>query len=381
MKRITRIIFFKAVPIFLAAIAVGLIVIKIVYGIGSRYPDIGTENKEGKNNLEKLIRLDYPPGNLAVAQNGHIYFNYHPLTRPTRFAAATVFEWANGKITPFPSQEMQKKFQGTFGMTIDKQNHLWLIEPATFDFKHTRVWAFDLTTKQTYHYYEFPEGVAKYAEEIRITGDGKYVLLANPGIFKFTNSQLLVYSVEDHSVRVAMDGDPSVQPENWVIYTNTGKPHRLLYGLLNFSVGIDGLDISDDQRWVYIASMTHSRLYRVPLADVLNKTLSPKDVAKRTENLGKKPMSDGITTDKYGNIIITDVEHGGLMSFDPITKKITTLVRSKEILWADGVATGPDNALYFTDSSIPSYIRQFASAPDEQLLIKNKPYYIYRLKH
>ena len=92
-------------------------------------------------------------------------------------------------------------------------------------------------------------------------------------------------------------------------------------------------------------------------------------------------MSDGITIDKSGNVIITDVEHGGLTSFDPDTKKITTLVRSKEIRWADGVAAGPDSSLYFTDSSIPSYIGEFALPPSQLLVLKNKPYYIYKLHH
>jgi len=119
--------------------------IKIKYGLGDNYPDIGSKNHNVKQ-LERIIKLDYPPGNIAAAKDSSLYFNYHPLTRPTRFSTATVFQWKNGKIKPFPSMEYQKKFQGSFGLTIDKQNHLWLIEPATFDFKHTRIWAFDLKT-------------------------------------------------------------------------------------------------------------------------------------------------------------------------------------------------------------------------------------------
>ena len=379
MKNIARIIFLRILPVLIGIIVVGLIFIKIKYGTGNTYTDIGTENPDGNNRLEKLIKLDYPPGNVAIAENGHVYFNYHPVSHPMRYSNATVFEWANGKITPFPSAEMQKNFQGTFGLTVDKQNHLWIVEPATLDFKHTRVWAFDLTTKQTFHYYEFPEGVAKLAEDIRVTGDGKYVIFPNPGIFRFTNSQLLVYSVADHSVRTVIDGDPSVTAEDWVMQTN-GKPFRLFYGLLNFGAGIDGIEISDDQQWLYIASMTHSHLYRVPLADVLNKNLSPKDVAAKIENLGAKPMSDGITLDKTGNVIITDVENGGIMSFNLATKKITTLVRKKEILWADGVVVGADNAIYFNDSAIPLCVGQFAAPPDVNLLLQHGPYYIYRLK-
>ena len=380
-NKIARIIFLRIMPALLGIILIGLVAIKALYGIGKTYPDIGLDSIEGEGKLEKLITLDYPPGNIAVGQNGHVYFNYHPLIRPTRFSEATVFEWDNGKISPFPSLEMQKNFQGSFGLTVDKQNRLWLIEPATFDFKHTRIWAFDLKTKETAYFYEFPEGVAQYAEEIRVTGDGKYVLLPNPGIFRFTTSKLLVFSIEDHSVRTAIDGDPSVQPENWIMKTTEEKPYRLMYGLLNFAVGIDGIEISDDEQWLYIASMTHSRLFRVPLADVVNEKLTTLEVASKIEDVSKKPMSDGITIDKSGNVIITDVEHGGLMAFNPLTKGISTLIRSKEIQWADGVATGTDSALYFTDSSIPTYIGEFALPPDEHLLLKNKPYCIYRLNH
>ena len=377
--KIARILFLRIVPVFVGIVVVGLIFIKIKYGTGNTYPDIGIENPEGNKHLERLIELDYPPGNVAVGENGHVYFNYHPLTHPTRFSKATVFEWADGKITPFPSAEMQKNFQGTFGLTVDKKNHLWIVEPATLDFKHTRVWAFDLTTKETFYYYEFPEGIAMQAEDIRVTGDGKYVIFPNPGIFRFGNSQLLVYSVEDHSLRTVIDGGQAVSAEDWTMQVNE-KPYRIAYGLLNFDVGIDGLEISDDQKWVYLASMTNANLFRVPLADVLNKNLTPKDVAAKIENLGAKPMSDGITLDKMGNVIITDVEHGGLMSLNPTTKKITTLVRNKEILWADGVAVGADSAIYFNNSAIPLYIGEFAAPPDEKLLLAHKPYYIYRLK-
>ncbi len=377
--KISHILLLRITPILLGIIVVGLTFIKLNYGTGKTYPDLGIENPKGNQNLEKLIELQYPPGNVAVAENGHVYFNYHPLTHPTRFSSATVFEWAEGKVNPFPSLEMQKNFQGTFGLTVDKQNHLWLVEPATLDFKHTRVWAFDLTTKKTFHYYEFPEGVAKQAEDIRVTADGKYVIFPNPGIFRFTSSQILVYSVEDHRIRTAIDNDPSLTAEDWTMRIN-GKPYRLAYGLFNFDVGIDGIEISDDQKWLYLASMTNSHLFRVPLADVLNENLNPKDVATKIENLGVKPLSDGITLDKMGNVIITDVEHGGLMSFNPDTRKITTLVRNKEIMWADGVAVGKDNSIYFNNSAIPLYIGEFATPPDEKLLLKHKPYYIYRLK-
>lgn len=377
--RTQRFFLFGITPMLLIA-AGFLLYIKLAYGMGTLYSDIGSDNTEATQHLEQFIRLDYPPGNIAVAPNGHVYFNYHPLTRPNRFSQATVFEWADGKISPFPSMEMQKEFRGTFGMTIDKQNRIWFIEPASFDFEHTRLWAFDLETKQEVAFFEFPGKEAQFAQDLRVTADGKHVLLANPGIFRFTASQLYVFSVEDQTTRVALDGSSCIGPENWLMRTRYG-PYRQFAGLINFAVGLDGIEISKDQNWVYLAAMTNSRLCRVPLSAVLDPNLKPSDLDPKVEDLGQKPMSDGITTDKAGNVILTDVEHGGLMAFDLASGKATTLVRSKDVLWADGVVTGPDGSLYFTDSAIPAYIGQFGGLPDTSTLEAHRPYYIYRLRH
>ena len=91
MKNIARIIFLRILPVLIGIIVVGLIFIKIKYGTGNTYTDIGTENPDGNNRLEKLIKLDYPPGNVAIAENGHVYFNYHPVSHPMRYSNATVF--------------------------------------------------------------------------------------------------------------------------------------------------------------------------------------------------------------------------------------------------------------------------------------------------
>ena len=369
----------RTAVVLLLGIAGTLAFAKLEYGRGMLYPDIGSENQNGLDKLEKLIRLDYPPGNVAVAANGHVYFNYHPIARAGRFSEATVFEWVGGKITPFPSMEMQKEFQGSFGLTIDPQNRLWMIEPASFDFQHTQLWAFDLNTRQKVHFFEFPGKEAQFAQDLRVTADGKYILLADTGIMRFTAPKLIVYSVEDHSFRTALAAHPCTSPEDWLMRTPFGV-YRMAAGLVNVAVGLDGIDISPDQNWVYLAAMTNSHLCRVPVSSVLDPKIAPSDLANKVEVLGRKPLSDGITTDKSGQVILTDVEHGGLMTFDPETRNAATLVRSRDVIWADGVATGPDGSLYFTDSALSAYIGQLAGPPDKAKLIEHRPYFIYRLR-
>jgi sugar lactone lactonase YvrE len=372
----------SALKLFLTVLSVLIVlvgIVKIKYGIGKEYRDLGAGLPPEAFTLEKLIQLDYPPGNLAVADNGDVYFNYHPLAKAERFAPATVFKWSKGHIEPFPSLEAQKEFQGTFGMTIDKQGRIWFIEPASLDFKHTRVSAFDLKTKKRVEFFEFPEGQASFAEDIRVTADGKHVILPNPGLFRFTTSGLVIYSVVDHTFYAMKSDHPCLSPEDWVMQTPYG-PNRLLWGLINFAAGIDGIEISEDQKWLYLAPMTNSRLCRIPMAVVLDPSLSPETFARSVEVVGQKPMSDGIAIDPEGRVVITDVEHGAIMALNPTTKKLSELGGSKDIAWPDGIVVANDGDVYFTDSAIPSYIDQLVRPPKEAKLQQHRPYFIYRLK-
>jgi streptogramin lyase len=369
----------KILAFAVSALLIFVAVVKVKYGTGKKYPNLGANLPTESFSLEKLIQLDYPPGNLAVAANGDVYFNYHPNAKADRFSPATVFKWSNGKAEPFPSLVAQKAFQGTFGMTIDKQNRIWFIEPASLDFKHTRVSAFDLDTKKRVEFFEFPEGQAKFAEDIRVTSDGKYVVLPNPGLFSFTPSSLVVYSVLNHTFTSIQSDHPCMRPEDWIIQTPYG-PDRLLGGLLNFAVGIDGIEISEDQKWLYIASMTNSRLCRVPMSVVLNPATTTATFNRSMEDIGQKPLSDGITIDRDGRVLITDVEQGSIMAFNPTTSQLSKLGGSKEIVWPDGIVVGANGDVYFTDSSIPSYLDQFVRPPTQAKLMEHRPYFIYRLK-
>ena len=157
-------------------------------------------------------------------------------------------------------------------------------------------------------------------------------------------------------------------------------PNRLLGGLINFAVGIDGIEISADQKWLYLAPMTNSRLCRIPMAVVLNPSLSPESFNQSVEDVGQKPMSDGIAIDRDGRVVITDVEHGEIMALNPITKELSKLGGSKDIAWPDGIVVANDGDVYFTDSAIPSYINQLVRPPTDAKLQQHRPYFIYRLK-
>jgi streptogramin lyase len=366
----------------LAIIVVGLGFLKLQYGGGTLYPDVSTAPAVPESQVQTLVSLDFPPGNVSTSANGRIFFAYHPFAQVKRFGSPSVFELVNGAPKPYPSAEFQAKYQGVFGMTVDAQNRLWAIEPSGLDHEKSRLIAFDLKTNTQVFEYWFPAKEAQFAQDLRVTADGKTVILADTGLFKFTPPALIVFDIESKSYRKLLSEDASMKPQDWVIRTNVKGvqgQHKLGYGLVTFSVGVDGIEISRDGQWFYYGTMSHDTLYKLPMQAVLDAKLSAADLAKQIQVAGKKPLSDGITIDTQGNILITDVENGGIAKMDA-QGKLSTLTKSPQVIWADGIVVAADGRALFTDSAIPAYIDQLARPPSREKLQAGAPFKIYAFK-
>ena len=366
----------RAVAALALLLLAALLLVKLNYGGGKAYLDVSTVPLISQNKVETLVSLEYPPGNVSVADDGRIFFAYHPFAQVHRFNVPSVFELVAGVPRPYPDADFQKRYQGVFGMTIDKHNRLWVIEPAGLDHKKSRLLAFDLKTNAQVFEYWFPAKEAQFAQDLRVSADGQTVILADTGLFKFTPPALIVFDITAKSYRKVLSQDPSTQPQDWVIRTQNG-PHKLGYGLVTFSVGVDGIEFSRDGRWLYYGAMSHQQMYKVPTAALLDATLPAQALSKQVVAVGRKPLSDGITVDAQDNILITDVENGGIARLNA-KGELVTLTKSPQVVWADGIAMEPDGKVLFTDSAIPAYIDQLARPPSREKLKASSPYRIYR---
>jgi sugar lactone lactonase YvrE len=361
------------VVLFIATLA---LVVRCRYGGGDPYPDLRTPPLVPATALTTVVALDYPPGNVAIAADGRMFFNYHPFAKAERFGGSTVFELVDGIPRPFPDASFQARYQGVFGMTVDRQQRLWFIEPAGLDHKATRVLAFDLRTNALVFEYWFPADMAQFAQDLRVSADGGTVYLADTGLFEFTRASLIVLDVSTKTPRPVLAGHPSTQPQSWVIQTKLGA-HKLAYGLVTFVVGVDGIELSPDGAWLYYGAMSHEHMYKIPTSALRDSAVTPDQLGSQIVEVGRKPLSDGIAIDRDGNLLITDVEHGGIARLDA-RGALTTLVSSPDVIWADGVVLAPDGDVVFTDSAIPAYIDQLARPPSQETLTAARPYRIYR---
>jgi sugar lactone lactonase YvrE len=184
---------------------------------------------------------------------------------------------------------------------------------------------------------------------------------------------IVVYDIVKKSAHRVLSSHPSVFPQNILIRTAT-KTMQFYGGLIALKTGIDGVALSGDDEWLFYAAMNHANLYRVPTKALKDRSPSPGMVEALVEDLGPKPLSDGITADAAGGVYITDVEHGAVMKREAGGRLITLVKDPEKIRWADSVGFGEGGALLIADSAIP----------DQMLMPKShiesrKPYFIYRV--
>lgn len=355
--------------VLMAALA---IVLNLRYGGGEPYPDLSGTPLFDEGTLEVVATSAEPIGNLAVSGDGRVFYTIHPESRPS---GAKLLEWVDGAAKPFPSEEAQALFETPLGIAIDRQNRLWTIDHGNHGTGNARLLAFDLGTGGLVHEHVFDSSVAQlgsFLQDLQVDATGKHVFIADVSFWR-KNPGLIVYDVELGKARRVLDSDPSVSAQDWLI-RNPTKDMTFFGGLVVLKPGVDGIAISRDDKWIYYGAMAHDTMYRIKVADLLDDSLSVGALAARVQALGAKPLNDGLSTDREGNLLITDVEHSAVIRMTP-DGELTTLIRSEKIRWADALSYGRDGWLYVADSAIPDQMLQ-----SKTHIQANAPYYIFRFK-
>ena len=358
-----------------AVLVAGLAIVKLVYGGGEPYPDISTPPLVP--GAERVIELPFPPGMVAVGAEDRVFYTYHPFHQPQNHTDHLVFEWRDGAGVPV-APNLAGRLHGVFGITVDARGWLWLVRPGAMERRPTEVLALDPDTGAIEFEYEFPDGIAGFAQDLRVTSDGRHVILADTGLLRFTPAALIVLDTADKTYRTVLEGHDTTAPQNWVMRQTDGSPYRLGYGLVTFQVGVDGIEISADGAWLIYATMTHDSVYRVPMRLLLDREATDDDIGAAVERLGPAPMSDGIAMNADGSVVITDVENGGLARLRD--GELETLVRVDGVDWADSVSVAPSGDIWFTDSRLTDLLGQFGQASDAATLASAAPYAIYRIR-
>jgi sugar lactone lactonase YvrE len=357
--------------ILLAVAALGLL--RLYFGGGQPYGTVAGEPILEESGISVAASYPEPIGNVAVSASGRLFFTVHP---EARTEGPKLLEWRDGNAVPFPDIAIQRTvFDSPLGIVADRQNRLWVIDPAGHGLGRPRIVAVDLATGLVVHEHVFPREIAprgSFLQDLQVDATGRMIYIADLSLWR-DSPALVVYDTATRQSRRLLQDHRSVRPQDWLIRT-PAKEMRFVGGVILMKPGLDGIALGPAGEWLYYGAMTNDTLYRIPTAALMDASLGERQLEELVEAVGRKPLSDGLSADLMGNVYITDVEHGAVMRMAP-GGALTTVIRTPRIRWADALSFGPGGWLYVADSALPDVILRTRGQ-----IASTGPYYIYRFQ-
>lgn len=358
----------------IVVLLLAIVLIRQTYVESAVFPDRSGMPILASTEMELVANLPSPPGNVAVADNGDVFFTFHPEANP----AINVAKLVDGQAQAFPSIEWQPggsephAFHEVLSIRIDQQQQLWVLDNGKHGLKKVRLLVFDLNTGEMKKRYRFTReqfALGSHANDFQISNDGNFIIISDASIFA-KNPALIIYDVKNESARRVLEQHESVVAGNFEPVVQGRK--MTILGLFTINPGVDGLVLDSNNDYLYYASISADQLYRIPYASLVDASLSPSQLASAVETVGEKTMTDGLAMDTQGNVYLSDLENSAIVRKLP-TGELQTLLKSASIRWPDGFSFGPEGYLYFTCSSLQQVIGR-----DQDEITQNAPYQIYR---
>src|ERR1700678_4518128 len=328
---------------------------------------------------------DAMPTGVTVSRDGRIFVNYPRWGDTVPF---TVGEVHDGKVVPYPNQEMNtfdqdhpaNTLSSVQSVVVDPANRLWILDTAAPNFSTpfigaAKLVAVDLATNQVVKTIVFPASTVlhtTYLNDVRFD-----LRKGKAGIAYITDSAhdgpggIIVVDLASGERWRKLSGHPStmavVEGESLAIRSQGKAP-------LPVKAGSDGIAISSDGATLFDCPLSSRHLYSIPTSLLLDRSVDDETVAHAVVDLGEKGASDGLESDDKGRIYAGDYEHNSIhqRQTDGIWK---TIAHDPRIPWPDTLSVASDGYLYFTANQLHRQAR-FHDGEDE----RQKPYTLFRIR-
>lgn len=206
-------------------------------------------------------------------------------------------------------------------------------------------------------------------QDLAVDGERGFIYIADSG----SRPAIVVVDVNKNTSR-RFENHPALNAENVDLIV---EDRRLLFPgtdgkMQPARVPVNPITLSANGETLYFGAMSGETWYSVP-AKLFRQGASDRQIGQAIEVAGRKPVSDGISTDEQGNHFITNLRDNAI---DRLSKDgtLTRLVQDDRLLWADNVRFGSDSWLYIAVNQLHRN-PIFTGKPD----VGKPPYYIMRV--
>ncbi|MCL1058861.1 major royal jelly family protein [Shewanella gelidimarina] len=339
---------------------------------------------------EVFAEVDGGVGGITFTSDDRVIFSYHPFYEPQIKVAELL---PDGTTLPFPNMEWQgcqtsshvaknpdTCLNWVLGVRTDEQDKVWMLDSGQQAPRvEPKLVVWDTKTNQLDKIIHLPYPLSlpeSQHNDFVISSRFQLVIIADEGIAEGPlgdKAALVVVDLKSGLHRRVLQGHTSVMPDHQrPIVVDKGQKNEKSIPVF---VGVDGIALDKNQKWLYFAPLNKDKLYRIKMAYLADEKLSEKELAKEVEFYAYKPNNGGLSIDIKNNLYLTEVGERRIGIIPPDTRKYRPYSQDPRMIWPDGISYGNGGYLYTGAAQLP------LSAPLNNGKASNTPpYYIFRFK-
>ncbi|MFD9316450.1 L-dopachrome tautomerase-related protein [Streptomyces sp. NPDC060053] len=328
------------------------------------------------------------PTGVTVSRRGRVFVNFPRWGDDVPF---TVAELRGGKPVAYPDAEVNRQdasdlaghFKSVQSVVVDPADRLWILDTGSPGFAGSsyggpKLVAVDLRTDRTVRKILFPPEVVpanSYPNDVRFDlrrgAEGMAFITDSGG----SNGVIVVDLATGRSWR-RLAGHPSALPDERFLPVIEGEPFMVRPAggePTYYETGSDGIALSADGTRLYYCPLSSRRLHSVSTDALADPDATDAEVAATVEDLGFKPMADGLESDDKGRLYGGDLERNAIWRRSP-NGTYRTLAQGRDLLWVDTLSVASDRHLYAIANQL-NRLSPFHEGKD----LRRKPYLLVRL--
>jgi sugar lactone lactonase YvrE len=291
--------------------------------------------------LEIVARLDKGPGNITVTPAGRIVVSLHQFFGHD---ARVVAVEADGTLTEIAAAA---SLDSVLGLQADTNGVIWLLDNAMREGGTRRLVGWHSAEDRLVADIDLSASsvASSFLNDLAVDPARGFAYIADPA--SGTDAAIIVVDLSDGSVRRVLQGHASVVAEDvdLVIDDVAVRIRQDDGSMLRPRVGVNPIALDTHGDWLYFGPMHGHSMYRVETRHLRDTGVSAEVLASKVKRWADKPISDGISIDRDGNLYLGDLANNAIGVIDA-DGNYRQLVIDPRLSWIDAFSFGPGGRLY-----------------------------------
>ncbi|WP_075340800.1 SMP-30/gluconolactonase/LRE family protein [Tenacibaculum agarivorans] len=332
-----------------------------------------------------FMTTNHAVGNITFTTKGNLVYSHHPFFEPEN--RVMLYDKESKTHRPFPNKVWNTPrttddhyLSNVLGIRNDIHGNIWMLDMGMRNNITPKIVGWNMKNNSLERIYYLPETtVVKTSQPNDMVVDSKHgvFIIADEGIGNGgdgSTAAFIIVDMKTGKTRRVLEGSRTT-------LSDTSSPTRVNGKVLSINkkalfVGNDGITADASFEWLYYGPLNGPHIYRVKIEDLLDTSLSEKQLDKKIETYANKPNNGGMSIDKDNNLYLTALESNSVVVIKAKDRSMHTIIKDKNLEWPDGVSYNQEDGYMYVSAAQVHLGSVFNKGKD----LASSPFYVFRFK-